>query len=59
MNDDPTIEDILNGILGELMTMNVLRAITMSHDALGLTSPEQDFVDTIAATPFDEGEEDE
>jgi hypothetical protein len=57
--EDPTIESILSDILFELTTMNTLRAMSMSHDSLGLSSAEQDFVDLIANTPFDGEGEDE
>lgn len=57
-DDDRSLEECMNLILCELMTMNVLKAIAMSHDSLELSSREQDFVDAIASTPF-EGEDDE
>jgi hypothetical protein len=52
------IEDILDGIWYELMTMNAMKALTLTHDPC-LSSEERDFVVGVVSAVIENDEDDE
>jgi len=52
------IEEILDGIWGELMTMNAMKAMELVQDPC-LSSEERGFVEGVASSVIEADEEDE
>jgi hypothetical protein len=55
---DERMEEILDGIWYELMTMNAMRALELVHNPC-LSSEERGFVEGVASSVIEAGEEDD
>ena len=56
--DENATREILEGIYAELINMNIMQAMKMSHDTTrAYSDKEMDYLDNYADTPFCEEDE--